>query len=83
MTVPKPFEMVYGGEIYIVSYQRDAASDRWLIFVEGAPFAKGLRNNQNSWEVVADKTQGKYLGRILQQAVMDCVRGEFRKDDLG
>lgn len=82
MTVPKPFEMVYGGEIYIITYCR-AGGVHWTILVDGKPHAKGLRNIQNNWVVVADKSKIKYRGRVLQQVVMDCIRREFMKDDLG
>ena len=77
MTVPKPFEMVVNGETHTVSYKQ--GDGHWEISVNGKAFALGVRNNQNDWTVVAGKA--KYRGRILQEAVMDCVREELRKEE--
>lgn len=78
MTIPKSFEMVHSGEIHIVSYRQ--GEGHWEIFVDGEPFARGIRNSQNDWTVVAGKI--KYRGRILQEAVMDCVREDLRKEEI-
>jgi hypothetical protein len=82
MTVPKSFEMVLKGEILSIGYAKQGQkTDPWTVSVNGKALATAVRLEQNRWEVISHRSGDKYLGRILQQAVMDCVRGEMKEDD--
>ena len=75
MSVPKPFEMVLNKKTIKISYERYGLD--WTVLVAGKPFCHVARRKQNEWEARANR-QNFFLGRTAQQAVMDCVREEYR-----